>query len=146
MTDHINNTTTTIGHIQDKLVQDSITNNQDITAQVKARQNTAASINNNDFTHVEDLPIGTPQGQQTTMPNSNTENRTHNSQVNNAAQTDSQASKQTLFNQRDDIHNPHTSDTDGMKKPILVIRPLIKRKSKRAWLMSLPLSPKNTTS
>lgn len=115
MTDHINNTTNTNGHLQDKLVQDSITNNQNITAQVKARQNTAASandvninsINNNDFTHVEDLPIGTPQGQQTTMPNSNIENRTH------AAQTDSQASKQTLFNQRDDINNPHTPDTDG---------------------------------
>lgn len=119
MTDHINNnisqaapTSTTNGHLQDKLVQDSITNNQNITAQVKARQNTAASansINNNDFTHVEDLPIGTPQGQQTTMPNSNNQSST----ANNAAQTDSQTSKQTLFNQRDDINNPHTSDTDG---------------------------------
>ena len=112
MTDHINNTTNTNGHLQDKLVQDSITNNQNITAQVKARQNTAANANNvnsNDFTHVEDLPIGTPQGQQTTMPNSNNQSST----VNNAAQTDSQTSKQTLFNQLDDINNPHTSDTDG---------------------------------
>ena len=119
MTDHVNNKTTTNGHIQDKLVQDSITNNQDITAQVKALQNTTAnahnvnSIDNNDFTHVEDLPIGTPQGQQTTMSNHHTENRTHNSHVNSAAQTSTQTTKQTLFNQRDDINNPHTSDTDG---------------------------------
>ena len=118
MTDHVNNKTTTNGHIQDKLVQDSITNNQDITAQVKALQNTTAnahnvnSIDNNDFTHVEDLPIGTPQGQQTTMSNHHTENRTHNGSANNAAQTNT-GTKQTLFNQRDDINNPHTSDTDG---------------------------------
>ena len=115
MTDHVNNKTTTNGHIQDKLVQDSITNNQDITAQVKARQNTTAnahnvnSIDNNDFTHVEDLPIGTPQGQQTTMSNANTQSST----TNNAAQANAQTTKQTLFNQRDDINNPHTSDTDG---------------------------------
>ena len=107
-----NNITTTNGHLQDKLVQDSITNNQNITAQVKALQNTTTSANNNDFTHVEDLPIGTPQGQQTTMPNANTENRTQNSHANSAAQT-STVTKQTLFNQRDDINNPHTSDTDG---------------------------------
>lgn len=116
MTDHVNNKTTTNGRIQDKLVQDSITHNQNITAQVKARQNTATSVNNvinNDFTHVEDLPIGTPQGQQTTMPNANTENHAQNSTVNDAAQTNTQAPKQTLFNQRDDINNPHTSDTDG---------------------------------
>ncbi|MBP6495071.1 MAG: bifunctional demethylmenaquinone methyltransferase/2-methoxy-6-polyprenyl-1,4-benzoquinol methylase UbiE [Psychrobacter sp.] len=115
MTDHVNNKTTTNGHIQDKLVQDSITNNQDITAQVKARQNTTAnahnvnSIDNNAFTHVEDLPIGTPQGQQTTMSNANTQSST----TNNAAQANAQTTKQTLFNQRDDINNPHTSDTDG---------------------------------
>ena len=115
MTDHVNNKTTTNGHIQDKLVQDSITNNQDITAQVKALQNTTAnahnvnSIDNNDFTHVEDLPIGTPQGQQTTMSNANTQSST----TNNAAQANAQTTKQTLFNQRDDINNPHTSDTDG---------------------------------
>ena len=115
MTDHVNNKTTTNGRIQDKLVQDSITNNQDITAQVKARQNTTAnahnvnSIDNNAFTHVEDLPIGTPQGQQTTMSNANTQSST----TNNAAQANAQTTKQTLFNQRDDINNPHTSDTDG---------------------------------
>ncbi len=115
MTDHVNNKTTTNGHVQDKLVQDSINNNQDITAQVKARQNTTANahnvngIDNNDFTHVEDLPIGTPQGQQTTMSNANTQSST----TNNAAQANAQTTKQTLFNQRDDINNPHTSDTDG---------------------------------
>lgn len=118
MTDHVNNTTTTNGHIQDKLVQDSITNNQNISAQVKAGQTTATSahsINNNDFTHVEELPIGTPQGQQTTMPNANTPNtsNTQSSTINNAAQATTQTTKQTLFNQRDDINNPHTPETDG---------------------------------
>ena len=120
MTDHSNNNTenhaTSHSHLQDKLIKDSITNNQNITAQVKARQNQGSSAtlnanaavdnNNNDFTQVQDLPTGTPQGQQTTMPNT----------INNSANpTSAQAhtAKQTLFNQRDDINNPHTPDTDG---------------------------------
>lgn len=108
---------TSHGHLQDKLVKDSIAHNQSITAQVKARQNQSASTtlnanaaadssNNNDFTQVHDLPIGTPQGQQTTMPN------TINNSANPTA-THAQTAKQTLFNQRDDINNPHTPDTDG---------------------------------
>ena len=108
---------TSHGHLQDKLVKDSITHNQNITAQVKARQNQSASTtlnanaaadssNNNDFTQVQDLPTGTPQGQQTTMPN------TINNSANPTA-THAQTAKQTLFNQRDDINNPHTPDTDG---------------------------------
>lgn len=126
MTDNTNNNTansdqklstntTTNGHLQDKLVRDSITHSQNITAQVKARQipvpnattNTGidASVKkSNDFTQVQDLPTGTPQGQQTTMSNNPT---------NNSASAQEQTAKQTLFNQRDDINNPHTLDTDG---------------------------------
>ena len=95
-------------HLQDKLVKDSIDHNQDISAQI-LRAQTAASTkdnSNNDFTKVQDLPTGTPQGQQTTMPN--TENTTHTSST---AQTPVQ--RQALFNQRDDINNPHTPETDG---------------------------------
>ena len=129
MTDHSNNNAatdaTSHGHLQDKLVKDSIANNQNITAQVKARQNhvsnttlnenAAVDNNNNDFTQVQDLPTGTPQGQQTTMPN-HTTNANANATLNNSANPTSaqaQTAKQTLFNQRDDINNPHTPDTDG---------------------------------
>ncbi|MCG3810038.1 bifunctional demethylmenaquinone methyltransferase/2-methoxy-6-polyprenyl-1,4-benzoquinol methylase UbiE [Psychrobacter sp. Ps4] len=118
---HLDQKPTINGHLQDKLVRDSITHNQNITAQVQARQNyeTNTTLNTgidagvenskkNDFTQVQDLPTGTPQGQQTTMPNNNTSSNT----VDNAsAQT--QTAKQTLFNQRDDINNPHTPDVDG---------------------------------
>ncbi|GAF60179.1 ubiquinone/menaquinone biosynthesis methyltransferase UbiE [Psychrobacter sp. JCM 18903] len=140
MTDNTNNNTahsdqkpalntTTNGHLQDKLVRDSITHNQNITSQVQARRsyetnttlNTGidAGVENskrNDFTQVQDLPTGTPQGQQTTMPNNTTSNNISNNANSNhvdnvSAQT--QTAKQTLFNQRDDINNPHTPDTDG---------------------------------
>ena len=131
MTDNTNNNTahsdqkpalntTTNGHLQDKLVRDSITHNQNITSQVQARRsyetnttlNTGidAGVENskrNDFTQVQDLPMGTPQGQQTTMPNNTTSNNVDNASV------QAQTAKQTLFNQRDDINNPHTPDTDG---------------------------------
>ncbi|WP_201608649.1 bifunctional demethylmenaquinone methyltransferase/2-methoxy-6-polyprenyl-1,4-benzoquinol methylase UbiE [Psychrobacter okhotskensis] len=118
--------TTINGQLQDKLVRDSITHSQNITAQVKARQSpvpnatTDTSIDasvkkskSNDFTQVQDLPTGTPQGQQTTMPNhtTNANNTLNDSASNTSAQA--QTAKQTLFNQRDDINNPHTPDTDG---------------------------------
>ena len=111
-----NHTPSSNGHLQDKLVKDSIAHNQQISAQILRSQtddtampNAATShndgaTNNNDFTQVQDLPTGTPQGQQTTMPN--TENPTN---INASVRTERQA----LFNQRDDINNPHTSDTDG---------------------------------
>lgn len=133
MTDNSNNNVdtnaeinaTSHGHLQDKLVKDSIANNQNITDQVKARQSSGSSAslnanaaadssNNNNFTQVQDLPTGTPQGQQTTMPN--TINNNANPTLNDRASTTSaqaQTTKQTLFNQRDDINNPHTPDTDG---------------------------------
>ncbi|ALF59110.1 bifunctional demethylmenaquinone methyltransferase/2-methoxy-6-polyprenyl-1,4-benzoquinol methylase UbiE [Psychrobacter urativorans] len=103
-------------HIQDKLVKDSIAHSQDISAKAQARNSHAlnqvienrATIEHNqasDFTQVQDLPTGTPQGQQTTMLNSNT-----------PAHSNTQAPKQATFNQRDDINNPHTSDTDGAEE------------------------------
>ena len=134
MTDNTNNnnapldqTTTANGHLQDKLVKDSIAHNQNISAQVQARttqipnttdSDTVAknSPHANDFTKVQDLPTGAPQGQQTTMPNNNT---SHDSVNLNNADSGAQAAqtiKQTLFNQRDDINNPHTPDTDGLEE------------------------------
>nr|WP_225735299.1 bifunctional demethylmenaquinone methyltransferase/2-methoxy-6-polyprenyl-1,4-benzoquinol methylase UbiE [Psychrobacter sp. FME5] len=108
--------TTSNGHLQDKLVQDSITHNQNITAQAQARQNPnvndSANANANEFTQVHDLPTGTPQGQQTTMP----DNHTNDTSNHTAAKTKVEKIKQTLFNQRDDINNPHTTDTDGAEE------------------------------
>lgn len=119
---HLNQKPTINGHLQDKLVRDSINHNQNITSQVQARQsyetnttlNTGidAGVENskrNEFTQVQDLPTGTPQGQQTTMPN----HTTSNSDTVDNASAQIQTAKQTLFNQRDDINNPHTPDTDG---------------------------------
>ena len=92
--------------LQDSLVKESIRRNQDITAQVQARQTDAQRSQHHDFTQVQDLPTGAPQGQQTTMPNT----------INDSADpstAQAQTAKQTLFNQRDDINNPHTPETDG---------------------------------
>ncbi|MGB3110559.1 MAG: bifunctional demethylmenaquinone methyltransferase/2-methoxy-6-polyprenyl-1,4-benzoquinol methylase UbiE [Psychrobacter alimentarius] len=131
MTDTTNNnnvphdqTTSTNGHLQDKLVKDSIAHNQSISAQAQARQSplpnkasetvkkdSSHTFDTNDFTKVQDLPTGAPQGQQTTMPNNDSLNKPINNTVSSSANT--QIPKQTLFNQRDDINNPHTPDTDG---------------------------------
>jgi len=131
MTDTTNNnnvphdqTTSTNGHLQDKLVKDSIAHNQSISAQAQARQSplpnkasetvkkdSSHPFDTNDFTKVQDLPTGAPQGQQTTMPNNDSLNKPINNTVSSSANT--QIPKQTLFNQRDDINNPHTPDTDG---------------------------------
>lgn len=123
MTDALKDTKhkpTTNGHIQDKLVKDSITNSKNISSKAQARQNptynmgTASTmtenINNNDFTQVQDLPTGTPQGQQTTMPND------HNEMSKTSEQTLNMQKAQAAFNQRDDINNPHTPDTDGAEE------------------------------
>lgn len=131
MTDTTNNnnvphdqTTSTNGHLQDKLVKDSIAHNQSISAQAQARQSplpnkasetvkkdSSHPFDTNDFTKVQDLPTGAPQGQQTTMPNNDSLNKPINNTVSSSA--NNQIPKQTLFNQRDDINNPHTPDTDG---------------------------------
>jgi demethylmenaquinone methyltransferase/2-methoxy-6-polyprenyl-1,4-benzoquinol methylase len=118
---HPDHPPTSHGHIQDKLVKDSITHSQDISAKAQARQSpvpqamTQAMTKNDsnaDFTQVQDLPTGTPQGQQTTMPNSSANKSTNT----NPSDTQTQAAKQAAFNQRDDINNPHTSDTDGAEE------------------------------
>ena len=98
--------------IQDKLVKDSIAHSQNISAQAQARVSPTISSEPSatDFTQVQDLPIGAPQGQQATMPNTTIDNSSMNNSANNSA------SKQSLFNQRDDINNPHTADTDGSEK------------------------------
>ena len=110
---HSNQATTTNGHLQDKLVKDSIAHNQQISAQilrnqttnvVPSKNNSPVKDDNSDFTKVQDLPTGTPQGQQTTMLNNRNTTRKNTSE---------KTIKQTLFNQRDDINNPHTSETDG---------------------------------
>jgi len=121
--------------LQDKLVKDSIANNQNITAQAQARQSPAPKVKNktimntnntatdnnktaspktNDFTQVQDLPVGTPQGQQTTLPNNDTTSAATDKQA--QSQTNNAAVKKTAFNQRDDINNPHTPDTDGLEQ------------------------------
>lgn len=128
---HFDQQPTNNGHLQDKLVKDSIIHNQNISAQVRQSQipNTVASETvskdsskqANDFTQVQDLPTGTPQGQQITMPTDNT-SRSTNNELNNSVtgganhaseQATIQTKKTTRFNQRDDINNPHTPDTDG---------------------------------
>ena len=119
---HLNPKPTANGHLQDQLVKDSIAQKQNITAQVQARQipsadtlpkapieNSNNTASTNDFTQVQDLPTGTPQGQQTTMQNNNTSHSANE----NVDYVSVQTAKQTLFNQRDDINNPHTPDTDG---------------------------------
>ena len=102
--------------LQNTLVKDSIAHNQQISAQILRNQtansdirvsNTDAMADNNDFTNVQDLPVGTPQGQQTTGPSSNMINEANHS---------SEQTRKTLFNQRDDINNPHTLDTDGAEE------------------------------
>ncbi|WP_440454343.1 bifunctional demethylmenaquinone methyltransferase/2-methoxy-6-polyprenyl-1,4-benzoquinol methylase UbiE [Psychrobacter sp. ASPA161_9] len=128
MTDTLKKTNhkfTTNGHIQDKLVKDSIAHTKNISSKAQARQNpthntsinnsvsnstVTANTNNSDFTQVQDLPTGTPQGQQTTMPNNNEMSKT------SAQSSNTQAAKQAAFNQRDDINNPHTPDTDGAEE------------------------------
>ena len=110
ITDSINSNaiTQSQSQIQDKLVKDSIAHQQHINAQT--RQSLLPSADS--FTQVADLPIGAPQGQQATMPNG----VNHSTPANKTAQSASSAIKQNVFNQRDDINNPHTADTDGAEE------------------------------
>lgn len=101
------------GHIQDKLVKDSITHSQDISAKAQARNSaTLESAAANDFTQAQDLPVGTPQGQQTIAP----ANSADDSKNETTACDKASAVKAALFHERDDINNPHTPDTDGEEK------------------------------
>ncbi len=97
--------------IQDQLIKDSITQQQHISAQAQARQSPLPTADN--FTQVADLPVGAPQGQQATMPNS--DNNAASSKI-DAQPVNTATTQQNLFNQRDDINNPHTADTDGAEQ------------------------------
>lgn len=88
------NETNNIKNLQDKLVKDSVEHNEALVKQAAKRQETATT--NDDFTQVEALPIGAPQGQQDFTDQS----------------LDSK-NKTSAFHQRDDISNPHISSTDG---------------------------------
>lgn len=112
MTDNVtNDNANTQSNIQDKLVKDSIANNQHITAQVQVRQNSKSDTN--EFTQAKDLPLGTPQGQQATMANHDANGSSHNASHASAPSKSTSTPKQNAFHQRDDINNPHTPDTDG---------------------------------
>nr|WP_259365135.1 bifunctional demethylmenaquinone methyltransferase/2-methoxy-6-polyprenyl-1,4-benzoquinol methylase UbiE [Psychrobacter sp. GP33] len=101
------------GHIQDKLIKDSIAHSQDISAKAQARNSaTLESPAANDFTQAQDLPVGTPQGQQTIAPNDSADDSKSETTASNKAS----AVKAALFHERDDINNPHTPDTDGEEK------------------------------
>ena len=105
----------TQSQIQDKLVRDSIAHQQHINTQAQARKSPLPRAE--DFTQVADLPLGAPQGQQHTMPNSNVSPEISNSAPANRSHSQAQPSvKQGVFNQRDNIINPHTADTDGSEE------------------------------
>ena len=106
---------TSQSQIQDKLIKDSIAQQQNISAQAQARQSPLPTADS--FTQVADLPLGAPQGQQTTMPDpDNSNNKKAPSSKDGAPIANKAATQQTLFNQRDDINNPHTADTDGAEQ------------------------------
>lgn len=113
-----NDTLNPHNHIQDQLIKESIAYKQSISAQARARQ--SPILNAADFTQVQDLPVGIPQGQQMTMPKpdslNNSVTKTHihaDADTNIQAQPKTPATHKAAFNQRDDISNPHTLDTDG---------------------------------
>lgn len=116
---------TTNSHIQDKLVKDSIVHSENISAKAQARKDptpnapshrstvSSAGItntNDSDFTQLQDLPTGAPQGQQTTMPYND------NKVSDTSAPSSNRQEPRAAFNQRDDINNPHTLDTDGSEE------------------------------
>lgn len=90
-----------VSSLQDKLVKDSIDHDEALVSQAVKRQQSNADNSNDDFTRVEDLPVGTPQGQQ------NFDNQSLNSINQNSAK------QKSGFHDRDDIRNPHTETTDG---------------------------------
>lgn len=108
--------------LQEKLVKESIANNQNTMDKVQTSAATDAV--DSAFTRAEDLPAGTPQGQQTTQPYSTpASSPSEESQQQSQQQQSSTQTKQTghshyppRFNPRDDINNPHTPETDGLEE------------------------------
>ena len=93
-------TTTTPASIQDKLVKDSITAQNDFNQKIQQNLTQTASNNNPDFGSSKDLPESVPQGQQLTQP-ATAIPKSHDS-TKNSSGFDKSA-----------IKNPHTPDTDG---------------------------------
>lgn len=117
--DHDPKSTANTDSLQNKLVQDSITHNHDTMAKIQASSMANAQVNtdspDSQFTHAEDLPAGTPQGQQQTQPftssvNQNTDSNTSRSQA------PQHSHYPPRFNPKDDINNPHTPETDGLEE------------------------------
>ena len=97
--------------IQDALVKDSINDTKALNA--KVQDSLQAGVSNNEFTDVNDLPKGTPQGQQKTQAGYQPQDEQSSAQ--SSAQT-TQAQNTHRFNPRDDINNPHTPETDGLEE------------------------------
>lgn len=99
--------------LQEKLVQDSINHNHDTMAKVQASSAANAQAGEDQFTRAEDLPVGTPQGQQATQTyasnHSSTNRSTHSEQPQHSHYP-------PRFNPKDDINNPHTPETDGLEE------------------------------
>lgn len=105
--------------LQEKLVKDSLKQNQETMAKVQS--SAATNAVESAFTRAEDLPTGAPQGQQNTQPYA-----TPTDSSVKAPQTQQQSSAQSeqnrhshyppRFNPRDDINNPHTPETDGLEE------------------------------
>ncbi len=105
--------------LQEKLVKDSLKQNQETMAKVQS--SAATNAVESAFTRAEDLPTGAPQGQQNTQPYA-----TPTDSSVTASQTQQQSSAQSeqnrhshyppRFNPRDDINNPHTPETDGLEE------------------------------
>ncbi len=96
--------------IQDGLVKESLNKQATLNTQVQQHmvqqemQSTVKSTKDSEFTNINDLPTGTPQGQQQTQMGAGASSVSQSSQA------------QHRFNPRDDINNPHTPDTDGLEE------------------------------
>lgn len=112
-------------NLQNDLVKQSLSHNQDTNAKVQqSLQSSAATdsqkttVLNTQFSDVSELPAGTPQGQQTTRPFS--QDTPKASAANQPTEDDfvkyTGQSGLPRFNPKDDINNPHTPDTDGLEE------------------------------
>nr|WP_227526148.1 bifunctional demethylmenaquinone methyltransferase/2-methoxy-6-polyprenyl-1,4-benzoquinol methylase UbiE [Psychrobacter sp. FDAARGOS_221] len=118
-------------NLQTRMVEKTLSDHQQTNAKVQQslqgnlqQMTDKKTVLNDQFSDVSDLPTGTPQGQQATLPfQSNTQAPVTNNQANASNQINgSQASQNTgaenlpRFNPKDDINNPHTPDTDGLEE------------------------------
>ncbi len=108
--------------LQNALVQDSISHTNATNAAVKhSLQMQPKDVLNDAFGDISDLPIGTPQGQQTTRPFSapnTTPDQVYASHTGTGKDTTATTGQTGApkFNPKDDIYNPHTPDTDGFEE------------------------------